>query len=58
MTNLTVTAGPGIEEVAGKSLTEVLALAKRLGHSWPFKSCIHNGVWINTYLLEVIENAA
>lgn len=52
MTNLTVTAGPGIEEVAGKNITEVLALAKRLGHIWPFKSCRIGGVWVNTYAVE------
>ncbi len=52
MTNLTVTAGPGIVEVAGKNIAEVLALAKRLGHSWPFKSCRTGGVWVNTYAVE------
>ena len=52
MTNLTVTAGPGIVEVAGKNIAEVLALAKRLGHSWPFKSCRIGGVWVNTYAVE------
>lgn len=52
MANLTVTAGPGIEEVAGKNITEVLALAKRLGHIWPFKSCRTGGVWVNTYAVE------
>ncbi len=53
MTNVTVTAGPGIEEVAGKSLTEVLALARRLGHGWPVKSCMQHGIWVNTYTVEV-----
>lgn len=52
MTNLTVTAGPGIVEVAGKKITEVSALARRLGYSWPFKSCRTGGVWVNTYAVE------
>lgn len=50
MKNLTViTRSKGFEEVAGKSLRDVLVLASRLGHQWPAKSERRNGVWINAY---------
>lgn len=59
MTNLTVvTRGKDFEEVAGKSLREVLVLASRLGHEWPAKSERRKGVWINTYRVSVKNSYA
>ena len=49
MTFTTITAKNGIEEIAGKSLREVLALAARLGHGWPHRSAMQKGVWVNAY---------
>lgn len=59
MTNLTViTRSKGFEEVAGKSLRDVLALASRLGHQWPAKSERQNGIWINTYRVQSASSRA
>lgn len=52
MKNVTVVTRPGVEEVTGKSLGDVLALAKRLGHQWPAKSQRIAGLWVNTYSIE------
>ena len=49
MISTTITSKNGIEEIAGKSLREVMALASRLGYGWPLKSERCAGVWIHTY---------
>lgn len=59
MRNLTViTRDKDFEEVAGKSLRDVLALASRLGHQWPAKCERNNGVWVNTYRLPAMPSCA
>lgn len=58
MTFTTITAKNGIEEIAGKSLREVMALAARLGHEWPSKCERKNGVWLNTYKSSVTTSCA
>lgn len=52
MTNLTVTTRATTEEVAGKHIKDVVELGKRLGHEFPFKSGISNGIWVNVYKLK------
>lgn len=58
MINATITTRETTEEIAGKRLRHVTALAQRLGHTLPRKLYRENGIWVGVFRRQDASQAA